>query len=298
MRSSAAFLALLSSFAFAAPASAADDVARAREAYDRGVRAHAAGDHRAASRAFAEADALAPTPASLEAALESSMRADDAALGAELVERAEGRPQDAGLVRTLETARRRFAGRAGKLRVECNNASPCVASVDGVARDAARPVYVLAGPHDVVVQRGDERFQVLVQVPADAVVPVTGPRPAAIVRDVPPEPEKPRAASGIGPGWFWATAGLTLVAGGLSVWSGIDALRLHDDYTKAGCAPGASGPKPSDCAARADDGRAAQTRTNVLFAVTGVLVVTSGVTLWLGPMSRSQAGVVASIQMP
>src|SRR5205085_12314981 len=106
-------------------AHAEPDMARAKEAYDRGVRANAAGDHQAAARAFAEADAIAPATASIEAALESAMRADDEVLGAELLDRAAQRPVDPALARTLDTAKKRFVGRTGKIRVDCALANKC-----------------------------------------------------------------------------------------------------------------------------------------------------------------------------
>jgi len=163
-----------------APASAGEtgapgtepNVDRARAAYDRGVRAHALGDHGAAARAFAEADALAPKAASLEAALESAMKADDAVLGAELVERADGRAPDAGLRTTLEAARKRFAGRTGKIRIECAGEARCLVAVDGTAGDARKPIFVGAGPHAVVVQRGADRIERLVDVKAEQIVVV------------------------------------------------------------------------------------------------------------------------------
>ena len=70
----------LASFAllFAAQASAggrdahaqtASEKARAKEAYDRGVAAHERGDHQRAAEEFARADAIAPSPVALQAAL-------------------------------------------------------------------------------------------------------------------------------------------------------------------------------------------------------------------------------------
>ncbi len=93
---------------FVVPAIAHAGDERAREAYDRGVRAHAAGREQEAALAFAEADAIDPSPAALEAALEASMRADDAVLGTELLDRAAGRPADKGVARSVDAAKKRF----------------------------------------------------------------------------------------------------------------------------------------------------------------------------------------------
>jgi hypothetical protein len=186
------------------------DVERARAAYDRGIRANALGDHAGAAKAFAEADALAPKTASLEAALESAMKADDALLGAELVDRADDRAPDAGLRKTLEAARRRFAGRTGKIRIDCRGETRCLASVDGAAADARKAIYVAAGPHAVVVQRGEERSERLIEVRADAIVVVAATVGLSAA-------EKERSGTGTG-----ERAGTSERAGGISRgWLGL-----------------------------------------------------------------------------
>lgn len=245
------------------------DLGRAKEAYDRGVRAHAAGDHRAAARAFAEADAIAPTTASIEAALESTMKADDEVLGAELLERTAQRPIDPAAAKILEAARRQFAGRTGKIRVDCALATKCLASVDGVASDAWHAIIVKVGAHDVVVRRDDEKFERLVEVQPDAVVSV-GPEPRR-EQHVPSGAEPtPTTSRGISPAWFFVGLGVTAALGAFSTWSGLDAMKQHDDFEANGCALNGRGPVPADCNARADDGDAAKTRTNVGIALTGV----------------------------
>ncbi|MDB4939191.1 MAG: hypothetical protein JWP87_6163 [Labilithrix sp.] len=268
------------------------DVDRARAAYDRGVRANAAGDYANAARAFAEADALAPQPASLEAALESAMKADDALLGAELVDRADGRAPDAGLRLTLEAARKRFAKRTGKIKIDCHGEARCLAAVDGAAADARKPIYVAAGPHAVVVQRGEERIERLVEVKADVIVvvstvtiaragtalpppssgPSSGPQPAT--SPTPPTPPN-EEAHGIPRGWFFVGLGLTAVVGGVTVVSGLDAVSKHDRFKTGNCASGGTGELPVDCGEMSDAGKRAQTRTNVLVGATAVLAVTT-----------------------
>lgn len=263
---------------------AAPDVDRARAAYDRGVRANAIGDHAGAARAFAAADALAPQTASLEAALESAMKADDALLGAELVDRADGRAPDAGLRKTLEAARRRFAGRTGKIAVACKGEARCLAAVDGAAADARRPIYVAAGPHAVVVQQGEERVERLVEVRPDQLVTVTpagttqaaarpssGPSNAAGASSTTTPAEK----NGISPGWFVLGAAVTAIAGGITVASGLDAVNKHDRFVDDGCGSGGTGPRPADCDSRGSSGESAQLRTNVLLGATAVLAVTT-----------------------
>ena len=253
---------------------------RARAAYDRGVRANAAGDHASAARAFAEADSLAPASASLEAALESAMKADDAALGADLVERADGRAPDAGLRRTLEAARKRFAGRTGTIRVECRGDARCLAAVDGAAADSRRPIHVVVGPHAVVLQRSDERIERLVDVKAGAVVvvdtlpaPGAGAGAGAATGGTPVEPRS--STIGLSRGWFYGGLGVTAVFGAITIVSGLDAAKKHDQFVADGCGGGGVGPVPVDCGDRSGEGSRAETRTNIFLGATAVFAVTT-----------------------
>jgi hypothetical protein len=298
-------VALVAGGAYGAPAFAGEpapsgtelNVDRARAAYDRGVRAHDLGDHGAAARAFAEADALAPKAASLEAALESAMKADDAVLGEELVERADGRAPDAGLRTTLEAARKRFAGRTGKIKIECAGEARCLVAVDGTAGDARKPIFVGAGPHAVVVQRGADRIERLVDVKADTIVVVAmngettsagagasaggsagasaGAGAGASAGGSAGAGAGTGEAHGISSAWFYLGIGLTAVVGGTTLFSGLDAVSKHNHFASDGCAGGSSGPLPADCSDRSAEGSRAQTRTNVLLAVTAGLAVTT-----------------------
>src|SRR5262245_15941390 len=65
---------------------------RARQAYERGVAASEAGNYDDAARAFAEADEIRPNNVAIEAALDVCVLSDNAALGAELLERAKRDP--------------------------------------------------------------------------------------------------------------------------------------------------------------------------------------------------------------
>jgi hypothetical protein len=201
------------------------------------------------------------------------MKADDAPLGAELVDRADGRAPDAGLRKTLEAARKRFAGRTGKLRVECRTEARCLASVDGSAADARRPIYVAAGPHAVVVQRGDERIERLVEVKADGIVVVDagGVAPAGAVTAVGAGPSD--APSGISRGYFYGGLGVTAVFGAITIISALDAVAKHDRFESDGCGSSGMGAVPVDCSARSSEGSSAQTRTNIFLGATAVFAV-------------------------
>jgi hypothetical protein len=269
----------------AAVAHAEPDYGRAKEAYDRGVRAHAAGDHGAAARAFAEADALVPAAASLEAAIEAAMRADDAVLGADLLDRLVGRPPEPSLDKTVAAAKKRFANRTGKVLVDCKGAAHCLLAIDGVAADATHAVNVKVGAHTLVFERGGERAEKLIQVEANKTLLISevlpGPPPAVSSmpsakghETTPPKYEE----RGISPVFFYIGLGASVALGMGTTVSGIDAVNQHDRFVDAGCAPGASGARPADCDARARDGESALVRTNILLVATAAFVVATAVT--------------------
>jgi hypothetical protein len=268
---------------WAKAALAEPDLDRARDAYDRGVRAHAAGNYGVAAKAFSEADALAPTTASLEAALDAAIRADDATLGAELLERSNDRAErDAPLLKFIDAARKRFGGRTGTILANCKPPDGCLIAVDGRPADALRPVYALVGTHTVVVQRGDHRVERLVQVRPDAVTLVPGPEPASVSAlaassSTSTSSRRSPSRGGVAPAWFFISLGATAALGGASMLSGLDAVNKHDDFRAAGCAPGATGPRDASCDGRSDEGASATLRTNLLIGVTALLAINTAV---------------------
>lgn len=280
-------------FALALATSArADDRERAREAYDRGTEAHKRGEFAQAAADFALADQLAPSPVALRAAIDEALRADDPALGMELVERAKRGAVEGDLAASVGQARTKFAGRAGRVRVKCPQA--CMATIDGRPLDVQKETWTTAGQHTVVVQMGDDAQQRLVDVKADdttevapavktpAIAPVPVPVAPPVQPPAPPFPapepsapppaEKPApapAASGITPVVFWLGVGATAVLGGATALSGIDASNKHSRFVSAGCnSVGYDG-----CGQASTDGAAAQTRTNVLIGATAVIGV-------------------------
>src|SRR5438105_8056926 len=108
---------------------------RAREAYDRGTAAYDRGDYATAARELAAADALAPNPVALQAALDAALRADDPVVGMVLLERSTRFTPDGALAEMIRTARARFAHRTAFVHVACGSA-PCVCSIDGATVDA------------------------------------------------------------------------------------------------------------------------------------------------------------------
>ncbi len=87
----------------------------------------------------------------------------------------------------------------------------------------------------------------------------------------PAEPDTKEKSSGWSPTVVWIGVGATVVAGGVTLWSGLDTVNNPGaDKVKAECAKG-----DTSCALY-EEGRSKQTRTNVLIGVTGGLALATG----------------------
>jgi hypothetical protein len=198
-------------------------------------------------------------------------------LGPELVERAASRAtNDAALRASLTTARARFAHRTGRVIVRCPPSGACLATIDGVAIDAARPRIVSVGTHTIATQIDGAFEPHIVDIPADGVAVVTprGAAPPPMAAPPPPvtaAPPHEEHASNTTRVAFFATLGATVVAGGFTTWSALDTKSKHGAFADAGCdhasAPG--------CEALASAGRTAEIRTNTLLLATGVFAATT-----------------------
>lgn len=262
----------------------ADSAGPAKEAYDRGTAAYRRGDYTLAAVEYARADELMPNDVALQAAVEAAVLSDELLLGMELLERSKRGPAEGTLAAALKSARDKFTGRAGRIRVVCGTA-PCQAKVDGAPMDVRTMRWFKAGAHKVILIVADQPEEQLVDVQPDTVVEVTpkspslAPRPAASTPPrstaTPPAPIAParEPSGGISPAWFWIGTGLTAVVGGFTIASGLDTSSKHDDFAGQGCGQAATG----DCSQLAKDGTSAQNRTNILIGATAVAGVTTAV---------------------
>lgn len=261
-----------------AGAQEAPGIEEARRLYDRAAAAYEREDFAAAARDFAAADALAPSPVALATAIEAATSAGDAVLAMTLRDRAAGRAEHAQLAAAMKAAGAKFAGATGRVRVTC--AGACEARVDGAAIEpgllaAGAPVRVKAGEHVVLLRvpgRADEERRV--NVAPDGLVEIA---PAAAGGGAP-------AAGGLSPAWFFVGLGATALAGAGAIASGLDTASKHEVFVRAGC----PGPVHGDCSGLASEGKGAETRTNVLIGVAGVLAAASaavgvGLVRWSGP---------------
>jgi len=253
---------LLALVFFAPSLARADAKEDAAQAYDRGARAYDRGDYALSAGELARADELAPNAVTLELAIAAAIKADDAALGMTLVERASTRR---GIKETvLLGARKKLGPKVGRLAVRCT----CDVTLDG-ARIAAETRFVTVGAHVVTMTQGSrtERVDVVIEPGKTleiAPTPVLPERTTERVLAPPPPPPAPpvNEERGLSPVWFWTGLGLTAVAAGAGGLSALDTASKHDAFLR----------DRSDVDA-ANAGRNAETRTYVLFATAGVLAI-------------------------
>ena len=142
-------------------------------------------------------------------------------------------------------------------------------------RNASKTITATQGGH------GEVAFKEPPEPPAGTTKPTpvptptpTGPGDHGVVKVQP---------SGWSPIVFWVGAGLTVAAGGVTAWSGIDTQKNPGaDAVKTACQSNAS-----NCQSLYDDGRSRQLRTNVLAGVTAGLGV---VTIVVGAFATDWSG--------
>ncbi len=245
----------------------ADDKAAAAEAFDRGTAKWLGKDYAQAAGYFETAHRLAPAAAALVQAVRSHERAGNDLRAATLALQLAGTYPDDALAR--KTARAVLASREKKyarIDVKCED---CTIELDGKLVDhpsffvePARTVSLEAGFATGSVQRDVEgRAGETLEVSFEAPPKKEAPPP-------PPDPAGAGAATGAQPAvaepavpWVVPAVlgGLTVVAGGVLTWSGLDTLDERDAYEAA------------PTRARFEHGRDLELRTNVLIAATAVL---------------------------
>ncbi len=239
----------------------ANESPNAEAVYDRGKSAYDRSDFATAAADFALADELSPNTSVLELAIASAARADDPILGMALVERADQR----NLVESARIGRRVFEDKVGRIEVTCPGSVHCEATLDGAPLAVAVPVWVRVGEHSVTLDADGtaERFSVAI-----APLQITSVRPTRLLRVQLPgariDDSTPRRAEArpLSPVWFGIAAGATLLAGGLTMASGLATSGTHDDFMR-----------DRTNASLAEDGRSAESRTYVLFGTTAGLAI-------------------------
>jgi hypothetical protein len=264
-----------------------EQVRLAAEAFDLGRQSYKDGRFAEAAEQFERADASAPSATALELALRSRDKAGDldragtlAALALALY------PNDENIAKIAPEVIERARADLLELSVTCGQ--PCeIADGNKLVHGRAattRTLFLAPGTHhlragfeggrseakDVEATAGASSnvdFATAVENTAESeATPEPAPPPAPA-----PNPDADHQAKqghGLPPFVFWAAAGATVVAGGITIWSGIDTVNNPGaDKVKAQCAPA-----DRSCPLY-KQGRSEQARTNVLLGVTGVLAI-------------------------
>jgi hypothetical protein len=257
----------------------------AAEAFDRGREAYKAEHFAEAAEQFERADASAPSATALELAMKARDRAGDLDRAGTLAALGLARyADDPNIAATAPEIIQRARAELYEVTVSC--AQPCELAdgtqiVHGFAAKQ-RTVFLTPGQHSLRAGWADGKTQSK-SIEAMAGMngelnfegPAAEPVEPAVAPPPEPEPEAPPAAEQPAKGWspivFWIGAGATVVAGGVTAWSGIDTINN----------PGKERVQ-EECAAHDEDcdlyqeGRSKQARTNVLLGVTGGLAVATG----------------------
>jgi hypothetical protein len=261
----------------------------AAEAFDRGRDAYKEEHFAEAAGQFERADASAPSATALSLAIKARDRAGDLDRAGTLASLAlERYPDDPDIQKIAPEVLQRAGASLFELKVSCSE--PCELAdgtkiVHGVAAKE-RTLFLTEGSHSLRAGFPDGRSesksvdatvagsgQVSFAGPAPEVADAPEPEPESV--EPPPEPpidEAPKSSEGLPPVLFFAGLGATAVAGGITIWSGLDTVNNPGaERVKLECVRG-----DKECSVY-KDGRARQVRTNILIGVTATLGVATGV---------------------
>jgi hypothetical protein len=248
------------------PASAAG--IEAGKHFETGTEAFRRGDYAAAGREFDRAYALAPHPDAAWNAAQAWERMQDVARAANHYSLyLQIAPEGAADRNRAVAALARLAPGLARLDVHVpGDGEHAAVQVDGEPATVGL-IYVYPGAHEVSAQVGTRTLRQQVGVRAGMVQSVVLAEEAAPPPSAAPvtnaavqpafEPLRERPSRGGLPAWvIFAGAGATLAALGVTIWSGFDTLSARDAFVN----------HASETTFQA--GRSAETRTNVLVAVT------------------------------
>jgi hypothetical protein len=280
-------------------------VRAAAEAFDQGREAYKAEEYVEAAEHFEKADSNAPSTPAIELAVRARDKAGELDRAATLLALALQRhPNDANLLKLAPDIQKRASEKLFELTATCD--LPCDLTVGGRIMHGApstlRTLYLQPGALTVRAGWSDNRSdskEIQAEAAGKEEVSFVAPTLAA-AKSMAKEPSEPVAAdpatfdsnkdegpekkwSGLPPALFFVGAGLTVVAGGITIWSGIDTVNNPGaDTVKAAC----DNQQPN-CTELYDEGVGKQKRTNVLIGVTAGLGV---VTVLVGALATDWGG--------
>ena len=282
-------------------------MAAASVAFAEAQRAQLRGDYSRAAELFEVAYQAAPSPAALRSAIRNRDMSGQTVRAATLALRAlEKYPSDQETRQLAESVLANSTSRLARVRVRCNE--PCLIVTDGgLVSDTpseSLEFFVSTGPHTLEAQwsgrpsvtrpiEGAPGAILTFDLAAPAEAPPPEAKPAEPAESVvlggpvapAPAADRPRssASSGLPPAVFWVGTGLTVIAGGVLTWSGLDTLSKRDEYEK------------DPTRERYDAGLDLERRTNILAAVTGGLGIS---TLAIGLFATDWGGDASVSALP
>jgi len=282
--------------AYAEEPPSADRLKSAAEEYDRGRRAFLADDFEGAAVHFENAFRDAPRAETVRLAIRARRKAKQLGRAATLAAIAQQRyPNDPPTAQIAKETLEEAAPALNEYLVDCN--ADCAIAADGrvVSQSDAQKhrIFLEPGPHELGVsfkqggvarhidaKRGGKDTLAFEAPPAPTTaVPVTtGPVATGPVTDKPPPSTKP-----LGPVVFFVALGVTAAVGAGTIVSGIDAKNNPGvDAVRRACAG-----KDESCP-EYQDGKSAETRTNILLGVTiGAAAITGVIGLFFTQWSSS-----------
>jgi hypothetical protein len=285
----------------------AEDVKKAGDEFDQGKRSYKSKNWVEAAEHFEAADSLAPSAVALEWAMKARDKADQLDRAATLASLVLVRHPDRGdLVKTAESLVKRARKNLGEVKVRCEPACGLVVGTKLVPGGAVseRVLFLPSGAAEVRASWSGGRsksapvqaakgssVEINFTAPPEEKAGASEPTPGAaagtgsaaepkgtggntsggsssgssVKQDIKTDP-----GSGLPPVVFWIGTGLTVAAGGVTVWSGLDTQEN----------PGADAVR-EECVGQGEecslyqDGLDRQRRTNILLGVTGGLALTT-----------------------
>jgi hypothetical protein len=252
-----------------------DDMKAAAKLFAEGQKSYREGDYRHAAEAFEGAYKRAPRLPPLYNAARAWQKGGDPVRAANLyavyLRKA---PPSAPDRNNATSALRDLEGRVAKLEVHASDWTEL--KVDGAAFDvgdqsaASFVVYVTPGTHVIEGRHGDKTAQERPVATAGSSMSVVLLAPKDEPPPVVPVLVEKKSRSGWSPIVVAVGGGLTAVAAGFLVWSGVDTLGQRSTFDA------------SPTQANLDTGKSDELRTNVLLGVTlGLAVVTGVIAIFL-----------------
>lgn len=224
-----------------------DDRARAADAYDRGARAFRSEDYGESARWFERANQLAPSPIALVQAVRAYLRAHDFLRAGTLALALEGDP---GLSpRVQDTVREAITGASSRyVRVEVSCTATCTLAVDGEAQPSMR--FYLEPDHESTIaatfSNGSRSDVVNSAAGTSRTIAFEAPEGAISTEAVAEAAEYDDLESVINPytiskvafmsrprATAFTAMAATVVVGGITTWSALDARNSRQDRDAA-----------------------------------------------------------------